>query len=136
MGVAARSLPDPEDVTLQQFRALLVLAREESVTAGLLAATLGIHQSSATRLCDRLARKKLIKRMTGIDDRREVAVSLTVAARRLVHRVSDRRRRELRAIAARMGAPAREQALAGLLAFAEAAGEPAPAIDLFGWPEA
>lgn len=33
VGVAARSLPDADDVTLQQFRALIVLSRADSQTA-------------------------------------------------------------------------------------------------------
>lgn len=132
VGVAARSLPDAERVTLQQFRALVVLSREQSTTASQLASALGIHQSSVTRLCDRLVRKRLVKRVPGVADRREVGVSLTAAGRRLVVRVSDRRRSELRTIAARMSVEARQQAVAGLVAFAQAAGEPAPVSDLFG----
>jgi DNA-binding MarR family transcriptional regulator len=131
VGIAARSLPDNEDVTLQQFRALVVLSKQETVTATHLATALGIHQSSATRLCDRLVRKKLIKRVPGVADRREIAVSLAAAGRRLVERVSARRRRELRAIAARMSTDARRRALEGLTAFAEAADEPA-VVDRFG----
>lgn len=135
VGVAARSLPDGEQVTLQQYRAMVILSRDERTTATHLATTLGIHQSSATRLCDRLVRKRLVRRVPGVADRREVGVSLTATGRRLVDRVTNRRRRELSAIAARMSAEARRESVAGLVAFAEAAGEPAPAIDFFGWPE-
>lgn len=137
VGVAARSLADSEDVTLGQFRALVVLARDGDVTPTHLADKLGIHQSSVTRLCDRLVRKRLVRRVPGVADRREVTVSLTAAGRRFVARVSDRRRAEIRAIAARMSPEDRRQALAGLSAFAEAAGEPEPArtLGLFGWPE-
>ncbi|MQA92772.1 MAG: MarR family transcriptional regulator, partial [Gemmatimonas sp.] len=124
-----------EDVTLQQWRTLVVLSRQESVTATHLAEALGVHQSSTTRLCDRLVRKKLIKRVHREADRREIAVSLTATGRRLVDRVLTRRRRELRVIAARMTPEARQQALEGLRAFTEAAGEPKTDLDRFGWSE-
>src|SRR4029078_9681087 len=78
VGVAARSLAGVDDVTLPQYRALCVLTRPVSVTIGDLAMTLDIHRSTATRLCDRLERKGLIRRRPGVsDDRRETPVGLT-----------------------------------------------------------
>jgi len=123
VGVAARTLPDSAGVTLQQYRVLVLLFSEGGTTVGRLAIRLGVHQSSVTRLCDRLAGKELIKRTSGIEDRREIQISLSAAGRRLVERVSAQRRDELREVAARMSVEARQQAVAGLLAFAEAAGE-------------
>ena len=57
VGVAARSLAEVEDdVTLPQFRALVVLAAGER-QLGELAEALDVHPSSATRLCTRLDRR-------------------------------------------------------------------------------
>ena len=97
VAVAARSLADVEEVTLPQFRALIVLTRPNGVTVRDLADALDIHPSTATRLCDRLDRKQLIRRSPRTDgDRRETNVELTTRGRRLVDQVTERRRRVLR----------------------------------------
>lgn len=134
VAVAARSLAGV-DVTLPQFRALVVLTRPTAVTVGDLAEALDVHPSTATRLCDRLERKRLIRRRPGVaTDRRETTVVLTSAGRRLVTRVTDRRRRDLTAIAADMTGEDRKGAIRGLTAFARAAGE-FPVVDPFGWSD-
>src|SRR5471032_660181 len=100
MGVAARSLADVDDITLPQYRALVVLTRPTPVTVGDLAVALDIHPSTATRLCDRIERKGLVRRRPGLSpDRRETPISLTAKGRRLVGRVTDHRRRDLAMIA-------------------------------------
>ncbi len=77
VGVAARSLAEVEDeVTLPQFRALVVLASHER-NLGELAEALDVHPSSATRLCTRLEAKGLITRRPATQSRRELLVSLT-----------------------------------------------------------
>jgi DNA-binding MarR family transcriptional regulator len=133
VAVAARSLAAVDEVTLPQYRALVVLSRSTPVTVGDLAGALDVHPSTATRLCDRLERKRLVRRHAATaSDRRETTVSLTPQGRRLVGRVTDRRRRDLGAIAARMTSADRDRAIGGLRAFARAAGE-LPALDPFGW---
>jgi DNA-binding MarR family transcriptional regulator len=133
VAVAARSLADVEEVTLPQWRALVVLAQPAPVTVGDVAEALAIHPSTATRLCDRLERKRLLRRQWGISaDRRETTVTLTSRGRRLVSRVMARRRQDLAAIAAAMTADDREQALRALRAFAVAA-DALPVVDPFGW---
>ena len=135
VAVAARSLADIDDVTLPQFRALVVLARPTTVTVGDLAQALAIHPSTATRLCDRLERKRLLRRRPGVPpDRRETTVSLTAKGQRLVRRVTERRRRDLAAIAAVMGGDERRRAIRALGCFASAAGE-LPGVDPFGWAD-
>jgi len=135
VAVAARSIADIGDVTLPQFRALVVLSRPEAMTVGDLAEALDIHPSTATRLCDRLERKRLIRRHPGVSpDRRETPVSLTTPGRRLVGRVTTRRRRDLAAIAAAMTPEDRRHAISSLAAFSSAAGE-SPGVDAFGWDE-
>jgi DNA-binding MarR family transcriptional regulator len=132
VAVAARSLADV-DVTLPQFRALVVLTRPVGVTVGDLAQSLDVHPTTATRLCDRLERKQLIRRRPGVGvDRRETTVVLTARGRRLVDRVTDRRRRDLAVIAAAMTAADRQAAVRALTSFASAAGE-LPVADPFGW---
>jgi DNA-binding MarR family transcriptional regulator len=135
VAVAARSLAGVQDVTLPQFRALVVLTRPTTVTVGDLAEALDIHPSTATRLCDRLERKRLVRRHPGVSpDRRETTVSLTAQGRRLVGRVTGRRRRDLAAIASAMAPEARRHAIIGLTSFARAAGE-LPGVDPFGWAD-
>ena len=110
-----------------------MLTRTAAVTVGDLAVALDSHPSTATRLCDRLERKGLVRRRPGVSpDRRETPVSLTAKGRRLVERVTDRRRRDLRVIVSSMSAEDRERAIVGLTSFAVAAGE-IPGVDRFGW---
>lgn len=135
VGVSARSLADVDEVTLPQFRALMVIATRQNATVSELAERLDIHSSTATRLCDRLVRKGLIRRVERNADRRETEIVLAGKGRRLVERVTARRRRDLAAIAQRMSPGQLRQAIAGLSAFAAAAGE-TPEGTLFGWPEA
>jgi DNA-binding MarR family transcriptional regulator len=135
VAVAARSIADVDEVTLPQFRALVVLTLSTPVTVGDLAGALDIHPSTATRLCDRLEGKGLVQRHAAVSsDRRETTISLTARGRRLVGRVTGRRRRDLAAIAAVMSPEERDGAIGGLRAFARAAGALAE-LDPFGWVE-
>ncbi|MEX0790396.1 MAG: MarR family transcriptional regulator [Actinomycetota bacterium] len=134
VGLAARSLASVHEVTLPQFRALVVLEVTGSLTVSELAERLGIHPSTATRLCDRLVAKDLISRFERSGDRRGVDIVLAGPGRRLVEEVTDRRRRDLAAIAGRMSEPELRQAISALNAFARAAGE-VPDASLFGWPD-
>jgi DNA-binding MarR family transcriptional regulator len=133
VGVAARSLTEVEDeVTLPQFRVLVVLASSERNLSEV-AEALDVHPSSATRLCTRLEAKHLITRRPATQSRRELLVSLTPQGRKLVDAVTKRRRREITRIIARI--PEREQRVLvhALGVFAEAAGEmPEPSWS-FGW---
>src|SRR5258708_3245384 len=126
VAVAARSLAvgDP-DVTLAQYRALVVLASKGARHVGELAETLGVHPSTATRLCDRLVARKLIKRSVDRTNRRETVVALAAAGRALVDRVTAVRRAEIREIVARIPEDLRRPAVDALVAFSTAAGEPA-----------
>lgn len=124
VAVAARSLVDHEDeVSITQYRALVVLASRGPQRPGDLAQTLGVDPSTATRLCDRLARKGLISRRRPGRDRREVRVDLSAAGRDLVDRVTTRRRQEIRRILAVVDAAERAALVRAFRAFGEAAGE-------------
>src|SRR5579871_3440613 len=77
VAVAARSLSEYEsEVSLQQYRALVVLASRGPLRPGDLAEALGVDPSTATRLCDRLVTKHLITRRRPGGDRREVQLDL------------------------------------------------------------
>jgi len=134
VGVAARSLAAIEStITLVQYRALVVLASRESRNVGNLAVALGIHASTATRLCDRLVEKGLIDRKTSAASRREVELGLTVEGRALVRSVTARRRREIIKIIGRLEPAQRASLVAAFGAFADAAGETPDSAWKLGW---
>jgi DNA-binding MarR family transcriptional regulator len=137
VSVAATSIAvvDPE-VTLPQFRVLVVLATNGNQTMGVLAAAIGVHPSTATRMLDRLVSKRLIARSNPVGNRREVVVSLEPAGRRLVAAVTKNRRAVMSAIVARMSGSARRAAAQGLAAFAAAAGEAPEQAWTLGWGSA
>jgi DNA-binding MarR family transcriptional regulator len=124
VGVAARSLAGLDvDVTLIQFRTLLLLASRGPQRAVDVAAELGVNPSTGTRMGDRLVRKRLVRRTRRTGDRRVVCLALTQAGQELVDEVTRRRREEL----ARLVASIPSSRYAGLVetlgAIAEAAAE-------------
>lgn len=124
VAVAARSVAGlGAEVTLPQYRALVVLAARGPRRAVELAGELGVNPSTATRLIDRLVKADLVERQPVAGDRRAVLVSLRPAGRRLVVTVSRRRRAEVARIVAAMPVRHRSGAVTALRAFAEAAGE-------------
>ncbi|KQC35724.1 MarR family winged helix-turn-helix transcriptional regulator [Frankia sp. ACN1ag] len=125
VAVSARSLTAVgEDVTLPQFRMLVVLASRGTLRAGDLADHLAVHPSTATRMADRLVAAGLIDRLGNPDNRREVIVTLTATGRQLVEDVTRRRRTEIAAIVGNMDPHLRGSLVAALRAFAAAGGEP------------
>ncbi len=73
VAVAARSLADfAEEVTLTQYRTLVVLASRGPQNVAGLAEAVGVTPATATRMCDRLVKKKLIARRSERGDRRQV----------------------------------------------------------------
>jgi len=124
VAVAARSLAAAgEDVTLSQYRALVVLCARGPQTMSALAEHLDCSPSAATRLCDRLVRKDLVDRSRPGANRREVVVGVTSAGAALVRAVTRHRRREIARIVAKMQPDAPARMLDALHAFAAAAGE-------------
>jgi DNA-binding MarR family transcriptional regulator len=124
VAVAARSLADAgEKVTLTQYRTLVVLASCGPQSLAGLAQAVGVTPATATRMCDRLVRKSLIRRRTEREDRRQLRVVLTAKGRSLVDDVTDRRRKEIARITDEI--PAAEQAalVHALGRLASAAGE-------------
>lgn len=132
VGVAARSLADL-DITLPQHRAVVVVAQRPGLGVGDLADALEVHPTTATRMCDRLVAKRLLRRRTSLGDRRATELHLTAPGQQLLDRVADRRRRAIAEIVARMDPDAAAGAVRVLAAFSEAAGESGPAGDPLGW---
>ncbi len=134
VAVAARSLAAAaEEITLPQYRALVVLASRGPQRVLELAEALDVNQSTATRMCDRLERKELIDRERPDDDRRTVIVTITPTGRQLVAAVTRRRRSEINAILRKMAPEAQEALVPALRAFAEAAGEAPEQAWSLGW---
>lgn len=134
VAIAARSLSDlGDDITLAQYRALVVLATGGPQRAAELAANLEVTPSTASRMIERLARKRLIRRTRLQDDRRAVRIHLTAAGRGVVAQVTGRRRAEIVTVLDQLPSRGRKALTAALRAFATAAGE-APEQDwALGW---
>jgi DNA-binding MarR family transcriptional regulator len=124
LAVVVRSLAAvEEDVTLPQYRALVVLAQRGPMRPAELAVALAVTPPTCTRMCGRLAAKGLVVRERPADDRRAVVVSLSAAGRALVDHVGRRRRDELRRLLARVPAGRRSAVVDGLRSLADASGE-------------
>lgn len=134
VGVAARSLAEVEsEITLRQYRALVLLASRGEQNVSALAESLGIHASTATRLCDRLINKGFIDRTTSTENRREVMLRLSRAGAAIVRSVTARRRREISRIVARLEPKSRDRLVEAFAAFAAAANEVPDDAWQLGW---
>ena len=124
VAVAARSLAQHEsEVSLPQYRALVVLGSRGSQRPVDLAQALGVDPSTATRMCDRLVRKGLITRRHDVVDRRGVLLDLSPSGRRLVDRVTHQRRREIRRILEAVDPAEHDALVRAFTTFGVAAGE-------------
>jgi DNA-binding MarR family transcriptional regulator len=134
VAVAARSLAAAGDeVTLPQYRALVVLAARGPQGTAELAAELAVSPSTVTRMCDRLVRRGLVRRHRQAGDRRTVRIALTGVGRDLVAEATRRRREELARLLSALPPGQHEPVIAAFRAFAAAAGElPQPGAAL-GW---
>jgi DNA-binding MarR family transcriptional regulator len=122
-GISGRSAAElPHELTLPQLRALVVLDDDAVVTVKALAERLGIQPSTTTRLVDRLVAKHLIERAPGVEDRREVLLSLSRAGRRVVDQSMEFRRQAIREILESLTRAERASVLDAFAVFA-AAGE-------------
>jgi len=124
VAIAARSLADvAEEVTLTQYRTLVVLASRGPESMAGLAEAVGVTPATATRMCDRLVKKKLIVRRSEQGDRRRVHLVLTKAGLDLVAVVTKRRRQEIEKIISAVPPGERDVLVQALGRFAAAAGE-------------
>jgi len=134
VAVASRSIASVDEaVTLPQFRALVVLDGHGGIRrVGELAHELRISPSTATRLCDRLVRKRLVRRDVDPTNRREVAIALSSRGRDLVREVTLRRRVEIASIMSKVPSAQRVTIVDALTAFRDAAGED-PSLQTVPW---
>lgn len=134
VAVAARSLAAiDEDITLPQYRVLVVLRTRGPQRAADLAAALGVTPSTASRMIERLVRKRLVQRARTRQDRRSVRVTLTDGGQEVVAGVTERRRADIERILATMPPSGRKSLTRALHSFADAAGETPEQDWALGW---
>jgi DNA-binding MarR family transcriptional regulator len=95
VGLALGSIENLE-VSLSQFRLLLVLHERGRSTSTQCAEALGVVGSSVTRLADRLHASAHLVRGSDPGNRSVVTLELTDSGRRVVRQVTSRRRQQLR----------------------------------------
>jgi DNA-binding MarR family transcriptional regulator len=120
---AARLAQSPA-VPPAQLRVLSIVSRNRHTNMSRLAEALDVVPSSASRLCDRLEATGLLRRVPDPRDRREVRLTVTPAARRLLDDLRERRRHALAEVLERMSGADREDLVRALDAF-DAAATPA-----------
>lgn len=137
VSVSARSLAGVEDiVTVTQFRTLVVMEAHGELNLNGLAALLDVTPSTALRMIDRLLVADLVTRRDNPENRREVLLGLTEQGRRIVAKVTSKRRVEIAKIVTAMPNAQRTELVAALRAFADAAGELEPqpeSAENLGW---
>lgn len=116
------------EVTLPQFRALVLLDGHGAMTVAELAEQLGVVPSTASRMCDRLVAKKLVRRGLDRSNRRRVRLTLSDAGRELIGTSTKRRKQQITRLLKTI--PVKEQdrlaaALQLLVAAAETSGHSA-----------
>jgi DNA-binding MarR family transcriptional regulator len=118
VGITLQSLEVLDgEVSLPQFRLLLILSGLGRVPSSRLAAELAMTPSSVTRLADKLEAAGLLARGTDPRSRSIVTVEATAAGLDLVTRVVGRRHELLAAVLDRMTAAERDTAARSALRF-------------------
>ena len=129
--IAASLIPVMEQVTMPQFRALVLLRALGPTPAGALAARIGVTASTGTRLVARLVRGGWVERRSEPTDRRLITLELSEKGVHLVDQTRLRREQALAAILGRMPEEDRAATIEGFRRFSDAAGEPSPeSLDL------
>jgi len=127
LGIVARSVADAlEQVTLPQFRVLVVLAGSGSMRMGALAARVGAVPSTFSRTIDRMVDGGWVLRQESPQSRREILVDLTKTGRQLVEQVTERRRRQVASVLTSLSSEDQQRVIDALEIFSTAAGEPTP----------
>lgn len=122
VAMAARSVgADTSEVTLPQFRALVVLSVTGPTRLVDLAADLSVAPSTAGRMCDRLELKGLVRRSRSTADRREVTHDLTARGKRVVVRATTKRESEIARILERIPTQAHAELVRSLRLVIDAA---------------
>lgn len=125
VALAARSLGEiGHDVTLAQYRTLVVLRTRGPQRTVDLSGALAVDPSTASRMVERLVRKRLAARDRSQSDRRTVRTRLTPAGNEVVAHVTERRQAEIGRMLELMPSTDRQPLTTALRAFAAAVGEP------------
>ncbi|MGN6742817.1 MAG: MarR family winged helix-turn-helix transcriptional regulator [Amnibacterium sp.] len=125
LAVVARSMgPVLDELSLPQFRVLVLLETAGPARVGLLAERLGVVPSTFSRVLDRLESSGWVARSPSADSRREVLVRITERGSRLVREVSARRQADLDEVLQTIPDADRSRVVEALTVFADAAGEP------------
>lgn len=126
VAISARSIAVAEEVVdLTQFRALVVVGSYDVASLGQLATAARLSLSTASRLCDRLVAAGLLNRADDPANRRQLALTLTGAGKRVVGQVMENRRRAVEPILHKLPRERRAALVAALEDFVTASGEPA-----------
>jgi DNA-binding MarR family transcriptional regulator len=124
VAIVARSFEESEvPITLQQWRVLVIVSSFGPVSAGGLARWMEVHPSKATRMCDGLAKARLISRRQDPDDRRRTRLSLTSRGQKLVDELHGYRREAIAAILDQLPAASRHRLGTAMQEFADVAGD-------------
>ena len=127
LGFVAQSLaPALEEMTMPQFRVLVVLDGQGPARMGDLAERIGVHPSTLSRTVDKLVGAGWIERASGEESRREVHVALTRRGRKLVNEITSQRRSGIAGVLEGLTAEDRAAVQRGMEIFADAAGEASP----------
>jgi DNA-binding MarR family transcriptional regulator len=112
-----------DEVTLAQYRTLVVLALRGPQNLASLAKEIGVTPATATRMCDRLVAKELITRHSQDEDRRHIRLVVASKGHQLVSAVGERRRSEMDAIVRSLSLEDETILSQTLIRFAAAVGE-------------
>ncbi|PSR26686.1 MAG: MarR family transcriptional regulator [Sulfobacillus thermosulfidooxidans] len=102
------------EVTPSQMNALFALYGVKNMPMGELADQLGLTESAATRLVDRLINMNLVRRERDDQDRRVVRVRLSSYGKQLAELVFERRQAQVTRFAERLPQDSRDALIRGL----------------------
>jgi DNA-binding MarR family transcriptional regulator len=124
LGVVARSLVDAlHEVSMPQFRILVVLTSAGPMRIGTLAYRMNALPSTFTRAINRMVDGGWVERAASPDSRREVLIRVTPKGRAVVDEVTERRRAELSRILLKLTPEEQAAVQRGLETFSRAAQE-------------
>jgi DNA-binding MarR family transcriptional regulator len=118
-----------ENITIPQFRTLVILSNRGPVNLATLAGLSGVKPAAAGRMVDRLVGAGLIDRLPHPTSRRELLAALSPRGREVLRQVTARRRSEMAQIVEKMPSRERRGLVCALTAFTAAGSEPANHFD-------
>ena len=118
------------DLTMAQFRALVVVNHRRGITVGELGCQLSIGQSAASLLVDHLVRRGLVSRAEDPADRRRSLLGCTPAGEALLSELRHLSRQNLKEWLALLSDEELEGAARGLRVLAQAARAPDPGPEI------